>query len=478
MKRSILLVEDDPNIAAALRDVLEAEDYAITQAERGEIGLELATSGDFDVVLTDLKMPGLNGLALVQRLHAARPRLPIILMTAHGTAETAIEATKNGAYDYLLKPFEMVELLGVLEKAVVSSRLATQPVAIGEEAGSRDAIVGQSRSMGEIYKQIGRIAEKQVSVLIRGATGSGKELVARAIYQHSDRANGPFIAVNCTAIPENLIESELFGHEKGAFTGAETRRIGRVEQAHGGTIFLDEIGDMPPAAQVKLLRFLQERCIQRVGGRETIPIDVRVIAATHRDLETAIAEKTFREDLFYRLNVVTITLPTLQQRKSDIPALVHYFLRRYGAEFGVGGGSIQPEALKFLEGQPWPGNVRELENVVRKSLLASRGYSVGLNEVREACAGARLAPVDALPFSKTVSDLLAAAGRGEAVNVYETVLAAAEYELLAQAIRLAEGNQAKASRWLGISRLTLREKLTALGLHPAQGGASEDGAGA
>lgn len=473
MKRRLLLVEDDANIAAALRNVLEAEGYDVAHADRGERGLEMATSEPRDVVLTDLKMPGLTGLELVQRLHAARPQLPIILMTAHGTAETAITATKNGAYDYLLKPFEMDELLAVLDKAIESSRLAAQPVSIGDGTAERDAIIGQSRAMQEIYKEVGRIAAKPVSVLIRGATGTGKELIARAIYQHSDRAGRPFIAVNCTAIPENLIESELFGHEKGAFTGAEARRIGRFEQAHTGTILLDEIGDMPLPAQVKLLRFLQERSIQRVGGRETIPIDVRVLAATHRDLEVAIAEHQFREDLFFRLNVVTITLPPLHKRAEDVPGLAHYFLRRYGAEFDFGEVSIQPEALRFLSEQPWPGNVRELENAVRKALLAARGYSVGLAEVRAACAAAHLSPTVAQPFSQSIADLLAAASRGELENVHAAVLADAERELLAQAIKLAAGNQAKAARWLGISRLTLREKLTTYGLHPAQGSSGE-----
>jgi len=468
MKRRLLLVEDDQNIAAALRDVLEAEGYAFTHADRGERGLELATRERFDVVLSDLKMPGMTGLELVQRVHEARPQLPLILMTAHGTAETAITATKNGAYDYLLKPFEMDELLAVLEKAIESSRLATQPISIGEGEASLDAIIGQSRAMQEIYKEIGRIAAKPVSVLIRGATGTGKELIARAIYQHSDRAGRPFIAVNCTAIPENLIESELFGHEKGAFTGAESRRIGRFEQAHTGTILLDEIGDMPLPAQVKLLRFLQERTIERVGGRETIPIDVRVLAATHRDLETAIATQQFREDLFFRLNVVTITLPALRQRADDIPSLVQYFLRRYATEFGLEDVSIQPEALRFLAEQPWPGNVRELENVVRKALLSARGFGVGLSEVRAACAAAHLSPAVAQPFAQSIADLLSAASRGELQNLHATVLADAERELLAQAIKLADGNQAKAARWLGISRLTLREKLTAYGLHPAQ----------
>src|SRR5213593_3912209 len=273
-------------------------------------------------------------MELVQQLHAAHPRLPIILITAHGTTETAIRAMKSGAYDYLVKPFEMAELLELVSKAAKASRLMSEPVGIGEGTKG-DSIVGTSRAMQSIYKEIGRIAAKPVNVLIRGETGTGKELIARAIYQHSERSTAPFIAINCAAIPETLLESELFGHERGAFTGAENRRIGRFEQAHHGTIFLDEIGDMTPGTQVKLMRVLQERCLQRLGGKETIPVDVRVIAATHRDLEGALQNKQFREDLYYRLSVVVITLPPLRRRQEDIPDLVNYFLDKYAAELGV-----------------------------------------------------------------------------------------------------------------------------------------------
>ena len=257
------------------------------------------------------------------------------MMTAHGTTETAIEATQSGAYDYLLKPFEMPELLELVEQAVAAQPADVRAGADRRAGSARDAIVGNSRAMQSIYKEIGRVAAKPVSVLIRGETGTGKELIARAIYQHSDRANAPFVAINCAAIPETLLESELFGHERGAFTGAESRRIGRFEQADHGTIFLDEIGDMTPGTQVKLMRVLQEKCLQRLGGKETIPVDVRVIAATHRDLETAIQQKQFREDLYYRLSVVVIHLPPLRERKEDIPDLVGFFLHKYAAEFGV-----------------------------------------------------------------------------------------------------------------------------------------------
>src|SRR5580765_3685500 len=379
----ILLIEDDPGIIMTLRRVLAEEGYSVQVEKRGDTGLAAAQNDSFDLVITDMKLPGLNGLDLVSELHAAKPRLPIILMTAHGTTETAIQATKSGAYDYLLKPFEIPEFIELVEKALKSARLMTEPVELGGAGDARDALVGNSRGMQSIYKEIGRIASKPVNVLIRGETGTGKELIARAIYQHSDRAKAPFIAINCAAIPETLLESELFGHERGAFTGADSRRIGRFEQAQGGTIFLDEIGDMNLQLQAKLLRVLQEKTIQRVGGKETIPIDVRIIAATHRDLEAAIHERLFREDLFYRLNGMTITLPPLSQRTEDIPDMIRYFLRRYGPEVGVASPSITPEAIAFLQSQPWPGNVRELENVVRKALLFARDYTIGVDHVKE-----------------------------------------------------------------------------------------------
>ena len=330
----ILLIDDDPGITDTLSRVLKDEGYEVDVEKRGDEGIAHAARDSFNVVVTDLKLPGLNGLELVRQLHAARPRLPIILITAFGTTQTAIEATKFGAYDYLLKPFDIQQLLDLIKRAVNSNRLMSEPVTLGEPGAARDAIVGRSPAMQTIYKEIGRIAAKPVNILIRGETGTGKELIARAIYQNSDRANAPFVAINCAAIPETLLESELFGHERGAFTGATSQRIGRFEQANHGTIFLDEIGDMTPGTQVKLLRVLQEKTFQRLGGRETILVDVRVLTATHHDLETAIREKLFREDLYYRLNVVMITLPPLRQRKEDIPELVRYFLTKYGPELG------------------------------------------------------------------------------------------------------------------------------------------------
>jgi DNA-binding NtrC family response regulator len=460
----ILLIEDDTGIAETLRRVLVDEGHDVAIERRGDEGLARAGRDIFNLVITDLRLPGLSGLELVRQLHAAQPRLPIILTTAFGTTEIAIEATKFGAYDYLLKPFDMPQLIELVRKAADSNRLMSEPVSLGEP-GANDALVGQSAAMQAIYKEIGRIASKPISVLIRGETGTGKELIARAIYQHSDRSGAPFIAVNCAAIPETLLESELFGHEKGAFTGAQTRRIGRFEQAQGGTILLDEIGDMTPGTQVKLVRLLQEKCLQRVGGKENIPLDVRVIAATHRDLELAIARKEFREDLYYRLNVVVITLPPLRQRREDIAGLTRYFLQRHGPSLGNDAPSIQPEALEFFHGQPWPGNVRQLENIVRKALLLAQNYTVTLEHAQAALdksAAPDFSPKRA--FSEYVDELLAAARRGELSDAHARAMGSAERELFSRAIAEAGGNQAKAARWLGVTRVTMKAKLVQFGL--------------
>jgi nitrogen regulation protein NR(I) len=462
----ILLVEDDNSITTMLCRVLAEEGCVVQVERRGDTGLERAKDTAFDIVITDLKLPGLNGLELVRELHAARPRLPILMVTAHGTTETAIEATQSGAYDYLVKPFEITVLLDLVEQAVSASRLMSVPVEIGATGPARSAIVGKGRAMQSIYKEIGRIAAKPVGVLIRGETGTGKELIARAIYQHSDRANAPFVAINCAAIPETLLESELFGHERGAFTGAESRRIGRFEQANQGTIFLDEIGDMTPGTQVKLMRVLQEKSLQRLGGKETIPVDARVVAATHRDLEAAIREKHFREDLYYRISVVAIHLPPLRERKEDIPDLANFFLQKYAAEFNVRDPSIHADAVEFLQIQSWPGNVRELENVIRKVLLLAQNYTIGVEHVRAALAKAG-PPVASTEKSlqECADELIAAAQRGELADAYLKLQETAERVLISRAIELANGNQARAARWLGISRLTMRKKLVQFGLH-------------
>jgi nitrogen regulation protein NR(I) len=465
----ILLVEDDSAIVTTLRRVLAEEGYEVVVEQTGNGGLARAKSDEFDVVVTDLKLPGISGLELVRELHAARPRLPILMMTAHGTTETAIEATQSGAYDYLVKPFEMPELLQLVDQAIAASRLMSEPVQIGMTVHAQEAIVGSSRAMQSIYKEIGRVAAKPVGILIRGETGTGKELIARAIYQHSDRAAAPFVAINCAAIPETLLESELFGHERGAFTGAESRRIGRFEQADHGTIFLDEIGDMTPGTQVKLMRVLQEKSLQRLGGKETIPVDVRVIAATHRDLEAAIKQNQFREDLYYRISVVVLNLPPLRDRKEDIPDLVRFFLQKYAAEFGVENPTIRPEAVEFLRAQSWPGNVRELENVTRKMLLLAQSYTISVEHVRAVLAKINLPASSATESLQAYADeLLAAAQRGELTEVHARLHDAVERVLFSRAIELAQGNQSKVARWLGISRMTMREKLIQFGLHPGQ----------
>ena len=463
----VLLIEDDRNIATGLQKAMRAIGYEVEVQARGDDGLAQALAESYDVVITDLKLPGIEGLDLVRQLHQAKPKLPIILITAHGTTEIAIEATKWGAFDYVPKPFEVEELLDLVAKAIESSRLMSEPVEMGDAASVRTAIVGKSRAMQAIYKEIGRIAATPVTVLIRGDTGTGKELIARAIYQHSDRAAAPFIAINCAAIPEALLESELFGHERGSFTGADARRIGRFEQANGGTIFLDEIGDIDTNLQANLLRVLQEKSIQRVGGKESVPVDVRIIAATHRDLEAAIRERHFREDLFYRLSVMTITLPPLGRRTEDIPDMINYFLRRYGPEVGVASPSITPEAIAFLQSQTWPGNVRELENTVRKALLFARDYTIGVDHVKEIVTKARQPVVTAQQtHAAYITELMDRVERGEIHNAFGKMLADLEPELYAQAIRRTQGNLTKAAQWLGVTRLKMREKLKEFGLHP------------
>lgn len=463
----ILLIEDDARLAQNLSDVLKEDGFTVTISHRGDEGLRRASDQPCDVVLTDLRLPGMGGLELVQQLHDTQPRLPVVLMTAHGSIETAIEATKLGAYDYLQKPFEMPALLGLLHRAVEASRLMHEPVSLPDApAESRTALVGNSQAMQEVCKEIGRVAGKPVTVLIRGETGTGKELIARAVYQNSPRSKAPFIAINCAAIPENLLESELFGHERGAFTGAEQRRIGRFEQANKGTLFLDEIGDLPANTQVKLLRVLQQQTFQRVGGSEAITVDVRVIAATHRNLEKMIEEGKFREDLFHRLNVVCLQLPPLREHREDIPILVQHFLRKYAVDFGIECPSICSEALAMLQAEFWPGNVRELENIVRRLLLLARGFSINAESVRQILAGRNVEASPAKPsFSAFAANLLSRAQRGELQDAHRRMMEEAEREVITQAIMLAEGNQAKAARWLGLSRLTVREKLKQLGLH-------------
>jgi nitrogen regulation protein NR(I) len=470
----ICLIDDDAAARTALERVFSTEGHEVMGYPDGQSGLTAALTEDFDCVLTDLRMPGLSGMELIDRLRDELPNLPVVLMTAHGTTETAIEATRRGAFDYILKPFEMEELLAIVTHAAAAGRRGREKISLGAEEKRDVALVGQSRAMQAVYKEIGRVAEKPVSVLILGETGTGKELVARALWQHGDRKDKPLVTVNCAAIPSNLLESELFGHERGAFTGAEARRIGRFEQAHHGTLFLDEIGDLSLETQAKLLRVLQERMISRVGGREMIPVDVRVIAATHRDLPALVAAGRFREDLWYRLNVIVIRLPPLRERREDIPELVTYFVAQHGGDLG-GVASIQPAAVKFLSAQPWPGNVRQLENVVKRILLLAHGYAITEELVRAALAQGPSSGATAEAAGRTLTALceqaLEAARHDPEVSAVNSVLSAVERELLAQAQATTSGNITQMAQLLGWSRLTVREKLKLHGLRPDPGDA-------
>ena len=471
----ICLIDDDAAARGALERVLNSEGYEVVSYPDGTSGLTAALEEDFDCVLTDLRMPGVSGLELIDKLREELPNLPVVLMTAHGTTETAIEATRRGAFDYILKPFEMEELFPVLARAAAAGRRGREKVGLGAEPSREIRLVGQGRAMQSVYKEIGRVAERSVTILILGETGTGKELVARAIWQHGDRKGKAFVAVNCAAIPANLLESELFGHERGAFTGAETRRIGRFEQADHGTLFLDEIGDLSLETQAKLLRVLQERVFSRVGGRESIAVDVRVIAATHRDLSALVAGGKFREDLWYRLNVVVIPLPPLRERREDIPALVKYFVARHGADLG-GVAAVQPPAIKFLSAQPWPGNVRQLENVVKRMLLVAHGYAITEEGARAALVqGPVGAPMDATGRSLAVlcEEALARARREPGAGAIASVFSAVERELLAQVQAMTAGNITQMAQLLGWSRLTVREKLKLHGLRTEAAGDTE-----
>jgi nitrogen regulation protein NR(I) len=463
----ILLIEDDSSIATAVQRAIPADRFRTEVSNRGDTGLDLAIKEDFDVVITDLKLPGLDGMELIRKLHAAKPLMPLILITAHGTTDVAIEATKLGAYDYLQKPFGIGDLMQLVEKASTSRRMMDEHVVLGKSPDGQNAIVGNCRSMQSLYKEIGRIAAKPVTVLIQGATGTGKELLARAIYKHSDRKDRPFIAINCAAIPETLLESELFGHERGAFTGANLQRIGRFEQANEGTLFLDEIGDISLGTQSKLLRVLQEKCIQRLGGKETIPVDVRVLAATHQDLEQLIRQDKFREDLYYRLKVVVLHLPPLRERREDITDLVGYFLQKHGTDLGFPKSTISNPALTMLIEHEWPGNIRELENAVKDAILLARGFPIGPDDVREVLSSRedpRAVVEEGGGWKSLITSHLTQAAQGTSGKVAYRIQEEVERELYSQAIQKAGGNQAKAAKWLGVSRPTMRDKLLQYGL--------------
>jgi nitrogen regulation protein NR(I) len=463
----ILVVDDDTGIQRALRELLSHRGHTVASATSGEAALEILERESQDVVMMDVFLPGLNGLETFQRIKAKAPKTPVIVMTGTGTMDIAIEASKLGAFDYRTKPFEAGPMLAAVEKALDSARLTGEGAQAANDVPlSDDLIIGGGPRMQDLFRAIGRVAPTDATVLIRGESGTGKELVARVICQHSPRAGGPMITVNCAAIPETLLESELFGFERGAFTGAVARRVGMFERADGGTILLDEIGDVPLGIQAKILRVLQERTFERIGGTETLRVDVRILAATNRDLEGAIAEGLFRADLYHRLNVVTVNVPPLRERAEDIPALAQSFLARFADELKIEKPALSQEAMKLLCGHAWPGNVRELEHCLRRVLIFTRGFAIQRDDVVRAMeVSATLGGGVSARGADTLRDLVKSwleqnAGPGCESGFMET----AERELLTAALNRAGGNQSKAAELLGIPRPTLHARLQRLGI--------------
>ncbi len=444
----------------------------MTTAASAEAGLQLFRETEPDAVILDVLLPDRTGLEAFREMHRLDPKVPVILITAGGTSDTAIEAMKLGAFDYLLKPLDFGRVRSLVRRAFEIRRLMHEPVSVDPQAGEippgRDAIVGRGPAMQEVYKAIGRVAPQTVTVLIRGESGTGKELVGRAIYHHSNRADGPFLAVNCAAIPETLLESELFGHEKGSFTGADRRRIGKFEQCSGGTLFLDEIGDMPLVLQSKILRVLQDQQFERVGGNQTIRTDVRIIASTNRDLEQMVAAGTFRSDLYYRLNVYTITLPPLCERPEDLPLLIDHFLVRANRELGKTIRSVAPEAMELLRVYPWPGNVRQLQSILKQAALRTAGPVLLVDFLPETVRTPP--PSESLPASvpgsisvdwdRFLDDRLVSG----TTRLYDEAVSLLERILITRVLRHTSGNQLQAAKILGITRSTMRAKMRQFGI--------------
>lgn len=472
--QSLLVIDDETSILKAFTRAFSDKETTVLTAKNGADGETIFVESKPDVVVIDLSLPDTTGLELYKRLREIDARVPFIFITGHGTVASAIEATKLGAYDYLFKPLELDEIRALLDKAFNLSRMVrVQPVLPDndpdnddDDETSGDAIVGRCRAMKEVYKSIGRVASQNLTVLLLGESGTGKELVAQAIYHHSARANGPFQAINCAAIPDALLESEIFGHEKGAFTDAHRQRIGKLEQVNGGTLFLDEVGDMSPLTQAKVLRVLQDQSFERVGGNTTIQVDARIIAATNHDLKKLVSEGLFRSDLYFRLSVVAIHLPPLREREDDLGVLAEFFLRKYSDEFGKDIRSLAPETLELLQQYHWPGNVRELESVMKQSLLTARG-NVLLPEFLPPLSDTAK-PAGSLPAGEEYlsSSFVAERLQAGSDNLYTEAITTAEAQLFRQVLRFTAGNQLKAAGILGISRVTLRSKLKSLGIDP------------
>ncbi len=466
----LLVIDDEPSIRFSIEQVFAEDGIQVLGAETAAEGLQLAADEAPDVILLDVRLGDRSGLEVFRDLHQLDPRSLIIFISGHGTTDTAIEAMKLGAYDYLVKPLDAGQLQQIVRQALGISRLMHVPLIL--EDGDRpedkpDRLIGSSAAMQSICKQIGRLAPQDVNVLILGESGTGKELIARAIYHHSRRSRTTFLAINCAAIPEPLLESELFGHERGAFTGADRRRIGKFEQVHGGTLLLDEIGDMAPRTQAKILRLLQEGTFERLGGSEPLAADVRIIAATNQDLDAMIGRGRFRKDLYYRLRGVTIRLPPLREHPEDIAELAHYFLFRFNRQLSTAVQSISPAALELLEKYDWPGNVRELQSVVREALIVSAGPTILPEFLPGELHRAGHAEPDAEPEVGAVPDVdwgmlrqfvEAAMAKGE-TDIYRRALERFDRLVISQAVQIAGGQQNRAAELLGLSRVTLRAKL-------------------
>jgi two-component system nitrogen regulation response regulator GlnG len=473
----LLLIDDDPGlIPEQVHQAFPAPGHRVEVAATGMAGLEQVRTSPPDAILLDLRLPDQTGLDVFHGIREIDARIPVIFVTMTKTADTAIEAMKQGAFDYLFKPLDLTHVRRVVGEALEVGRRMRTPAVVTETPPDSDvdgAILGGCAAMREVYKAIGRVAGQDVTVLIAGETGTGKELIARAIYQHSPRAKAPFIALNCAANPENLLESELFGHEKGSFTGADRRRIGKFEQCNNGTILLDEIGDMPLALQAKVLRLLQEQSFERVGGNETVRTNVRLIAASHRDLKALSAEGKFRADLYYRLSVFSINLPPLRDRDEDLAMLVQFYVRRFSRELGREVATIDPQALARLRAYHWPGNIRELQSVVKQALLQARGSVLLPSFLPELSVAPSVAPAAAsanLEFEAFIRQRLQPDSR----DLYSEAHGQLDRFLLASVLEYTGGSQHKAARLLGIARQTLRLKLRDLGLHVAQSVEADD----
>src|SRR5436190_5434214 len=471
MGPKILLADDEDGVRWVLEKGLREAGYEVTSVGDGEAALRHAEAEPYDLIFLDVRMPGLDGLTVLARLRSSRPDALVIVMTAHGTMETAIQAMQRGAYDYLAKPFDLDEVLLLAERAMAARRLTQEVTRLKsglQEVWEFGAIIGRHPRMQDVYKTIVRVAGSDVTVLLRGESGTGKELVARAVHHYSRRAGRPFVAVSGAALTATLLESEMFGHERGAFTDAKERRLGKFELAHGGTLYLDEVGDMPIELQTKLLRALQERTIDRVGGTDTIRVDVRVLAATNRDLEALMKAGRFREDLYYRLNVVTVHLPPLRERRRDVPLLIEHFLAKYAGELGE--RAVASEALDRLVGHDWPGNVRELENVMQRAMvMATSGVILPEHLPIGPVSAAASVAVDAT-LEEIVERKLVECVRGlrdqASANLYDLILGLVEKPLLRAVLRETGGNQVRAAQILGINRNTLRKKLIEHGIDP------------